>query len=290
MIPSLSSLLAFEAIARRQSFALAASELHLTPSAVSHQIAKLEGLLGVKLFERTLKSTQLTPEGAAYLRRISGALAALSAATHEARQGGRHSLYVHASPSFASLWLMPRISEFAQTNPDIALFVSSSPSHSDFQQGLVDIDIRYGVPNWQHLVIEPLSTETIQPLASPDFIQAHRVRHKRDLLHVPLIQSTVNRVQWHDWFSAQGLEGPPERVELSFDRAMMSLDAAAQGLGIALESAWLASAYLQRGQLVPVFSRQSALSIQAHFAVYPQRNANRPAVVQFLQWLQKACK
>ena len=288
MIPSLASLQAFEAIARRQSFALAASELHLTPSAVSHQMTKLEGLLGVKLFERNVKGIALTPAGAAYLRRVSGALAALSAATQEVRQGGRHGMYVHASPSFASLWLMPRISEFTRDNPDIALFVSASPSHSDFQLGLVDIDIRYGVPNWQHLVIEPLATEAIQPLASPDFLQAHRIRQKRDLLQLPLIQSTVNRVQWSDWFAAQGVEASPERVELSFDRAMMSLDAAVQGLGVALESAWLAESYLRQGVLQPVFSRQASVPIQAHFAVYPQRNANRPAVVQFLKWLHQA--
>jgi len=290
MIPSLSSLVAFETIARRQSFALAASELHLTPSAVSHQIAKLEDLLGVKLFDRKAKGVQLTPAGSTYLRRTSEALAALSAATHEIQHAGKHSLYVHASPSFASLWLMPRISAFTQENPDVALFVSSSPMHSDFQQARVDIDIRYGVPNWQHLVIEPLSTEKIQPLASPEFIQANHLRYKQDLLRVSLIQSTVNRVQWSDWFLAQGLEGRPEHMELSFDRAMMSLDAAAQGLGVALESTWLAESYLQRGKLVPVFSRQPAVSIQAHFAVYPQRNANRLAVVQFLQWLKKTCK
>ena len=77
MIPPLTSLLAFEAIARRQSFALAASELHLTPSAVSHQMAKLERQLGLKLLERSTKGVVLTPAGVDYLRRIAGALAAL---------------------------------------------------------------------------------------------------------------------------------------------------------------------------------------------------------------------
>lgn len=287
MLPSLSSLQAFEAIARRQSFALAASELHLTPSAVSHQMAKLESSLGVKLFERTAKGVQLTPTGSTYLGRVSGVLAALSQATQEVQQQDRHSLYVHASPSFASLWLMPRLSAFTREHPEIALFVSASPSHSDFQLGKVDIDIRYGVPNWQHLVIEPLPKESIMPLASESFLRQHRIRCKRDLLRVPLIESAVNLVQWCDWLGTQGIEEAPQRVELSFDRAMMSMDAAAQGLGVALESAWLAEPYLSDGRLQPVFAQRATVSLEAHFAVYPQRNAKRPAVVQFLSWLHQ---
>jgi DNA-binding transcriptional LysR family regulator len=288
MIPPLTSLLAFEAIARRQSFALAASELHLTPSAVSHQMAKLERQLGLKLLERSTKGVVLTPAGVDYLRRISGALAALSAATQEARHAGQGNyLYVHSSPSFASLWLMPRLSDFARHHPDVSLYVSASPQHSDFQLGQIDIDIRYGVPNWQHVEIEPLATELIQPMTSPGFLKAHAVRHKQDLLQLPLIQSTVNLVQWSDWFNTQGVTTRPERYEYSFDRAMMSLDAASQGLGVALESSFLAESYLKSKRLVPVFGRASARSIQAHFAVYPQRNAHRPAVVRFLKWLHQ---
>lgn len=288
MIPPLSSLLAFEAIVRRQSFQLAASELHLTPSAVSHQIAKLESLLGTKLLERSTKGVATTPAGEAYVRRVSGALAALTAATQDVRHSTGNHLYVHASPSFASLWLMPRISAFAKKHPQISLFVSASPTHSDFQLGMVDIDIRYGVPNWQHVEIEPMAMERIQPLASPEFLKTHRIRRKEDLLTVPLIQSTVNRVQWADWFEARGSELRPARFELSFDRAMMSLDAAAQGIGVALESSLLAESYLKKKLLIPVLGTTSAVSLQAHFAVYPQRNAARPEVVQFLKWLHQA--
>jgi DNA-binding transcriptional LysR family regulator len=288
MIPPLTSLLAFEAIARRQSFALAASELHLTPSAVSHQMAKLERQLGLKLFERSTRGVVLTPAGQDYLRRISGALAALSAATQEARQAGQGNyLYVHSSPSFASLWLMPRLSDFARQHPDISLYVSASPQHSDFQLGQIDIDIRYGVPHWPNVEVEPLATELIQPLTSPGFLKVHAVRHKQDLLQLPLIQSTVNLVQWPDWFDAQGVKTRPERYEYSFDRAMMSLDAASQGLGVALESSFLAESHLRSKRLVPLFARSAGRSLQAHFAVYPQRNANRMAVRQFLAWLHQ---
>lgn len=286
MIPPLSCLQAFEAIARRKSFALAAAELHLTPSAVSHQMAKLEELLTRRLLDRSSKGVALTAAGEAYLQRISGALGALHAATDDLRQGVRDSLYVHVSPSFASLWLMPRIGQFAQDEPGISLFMSASPSHSDFGLGQVDLDIRYGVPNWPHLVVQPLFTEEVMPLATPEFIERHRIRQPEDLLHVPLIQSAVNVVQWPEWFDRHGGGHRPERYALRFDRAMMTLQAAAQGMGVAFESTTIGESFVRSGQLRPVFEPKLALQVQAHFAVYPERHAQRREVDRFLQWLR----
>ena len=183
---------------------------------------------------------------------------------------------------------MPRISAFAKQHPAVSLFVSASPQHSDFQLGMVDVDIRYGVPNWQHVEIEPMAVERIQPLASPEFLKRHKIRRKEELLRVPLIHSTVNRVQWADWFEALGSDARPHRFELSFDRAMMSLDAAAQGIGVAFESHLFAESYLKKKMLMPVLGPQFAVSLQAHFAVYPLRNAARPEVLQFLKWLHQA--
>ena len=130
MIPPLAALQAFETIARRKSFSLAAEELHLTPSAVSHQVAKLESLLHVRLFERSARGVELTPAGQQYLQRVASALGAINAATEDLRHGVQDTLYVHSSPSFASLWLMPRLSDFARHHPDVSLYVSASPQHS----------------------------------------------------------------------------------------------------------------------------------------------------------------
>src|SRR3982750_3972504 len=118
-LPPMPNLLAFEAVARRRSFALAAAELHVTASAVSHQIARLESAFGVKLFERSAHGVRLSPAGEQYLSRVSGGLAAITAATDDMRQGVSNSLYVHCSPSLATLWLMPRLPRFAQAHPDI---------------------------------------------------------------------------------------------------------------------------------------------------------------------------
>lgn len=286
MIPPLAALQAFETIARRKSFSLAAEELHLTPSAMSHQVAKLEGLLNVRLFERSARGVELTPAGQQYLQRVASALGAINAATEDLRHGVQDTLYVHSSPSFASLWLMPRIARFTQLHPHISLMLSASHVHSDFQLGQMDIDIRYGLPNWPHLEVEPVFTEKIMPLASPEFIRQHALHQPQDLLRVPLIQSSVSVVQWADWFARCGGEDRPERMGLRFDRAMMSLDAAVQKLGVALESSSIGQSLIASGKLQPVFEEHMSVEVQAHFMVYPARHASRPEVKCFVEWLR----
>jgi DNA-binding transcriptional LysR family regulator len=281
----MSTLLAFEAVARRRSFALAAGELNLTASAVSHQIARLEGMLAVKLFHRTPQGVRLSAAGEAYLRRVAGALGAIGAATEDLRRGVRKSLYLHASPSLASLWLMPRLAHFARAHPDVSLFLSASHIHSDFALGQADIDIRYGVPQWPDLVVQPLFRENILPLASPAFAEQYRLQEPSELLRVPLIQSTVSVVQWADWLGAQGVKRGPERFALRFDRAQLTLDAAVQGLGAALESSTIAASHIVDGKLVPLFDPAMAVTVQGHFVVYPARHGKRPEVEAFVQWL-----
>jgi DNA-binding transcriptional LysR family regulator len=284
-LPPMPNLLAFEAVARRRSFALAAAELHLTASAISHQIARLEADLGIRLFERSAHGVRLSPAGAQYLSRLSGALAAIAAATDDMRQGVGNSLYVHCSPSLATLWLMPRLHLFALAHPDISLNLSAAHTHSDFALGQVDLDIRYGVPQWANVVVEPLFEERIVPLASPAFIRKHRLKRADQLLDVALIQSNVSVVQWSDWFAAFSDKRAPDRFTLRFDRAHMSLDAAMQGLGVALESTTTGGKHLVEGKLRPVLGMDKCMRVKAHFAVYPSRHAKRRPVEAFLAWL-----
>lgn len=284
-LPPMANLLAFEAVARRRSFALAAAELHLTASAISHQVARLEAQLSIRLFERSAHGVRLSPAGEQYLARVAGALSAIATATDDMRQGVGNSLYVHCSPSLATLWLMPRLPGFAQAHPDISLNLSAAHTHSDFALGQVDLDIRYGVPRWPNLVVEPLFEERIVPLASPRFIREHRLRRIDQLFEVPLIQSNVSVVQWSDWLQEFDGRPAPDRFTLRFDRAQMSIDAATQGLGVALESAINAGLQLSTGKLKPVFGFDKAIRVKAHFVVYPAKHARRPAVEAFLSWV-----
>lgn len=290
-IPPLGALQAFEAIARRRSFSQAASDLGLTASAVSHQIAKLEKMVGTRLIDRTPAGVKLSAAGEQYLQRVSSAVAALASATRDLQSGVRHSLYVHVSPSLASLWLMPRLSDFAKAHPDVSLFLSSSHVHSDFGAGLSDVDIRYGVPSWPNLVVQPLFKEQVMPLISPALQKRLKIKEPADVLQAPLIQSAVSVVQWSDWLASVGVAQSPEPhalgYALRFDRAQLSLDAAIQGLGVALESATMAAPHLQAGRLVPLFAEKKSVRVEAHFVVYPKRHAKRKEVAAFLAWLKK---
>ncbi len=289
--PPVTHLLAFEAVARRRSFALAAAELHLTASAVSHQLARLESQLGVRLLERNAHGVRLSAAGERYLARVGGALTAITTASNDLRQGVGKTLYLHVSPSLASLWLMPRLRDFTESHPDIALNLSAAHTPSDFALGQADIDIRYGVPHWPDLEVEPLFEERIQPLASPAFLNQHRMPTPNALLDVPLIQSAVSVVQWSDWFGAFGRDArPPERYSIRFDRAQLSLDAATQGFGVALESTTIAAGHLADGRLRPVFGPARSIKVRPHHAVYPARHASRPSVSAFLEWLRRQAK
>jgi LysR family glycine cleavage system transcriptional activator len=130
-----------------------------------------------------------------------------------------------------------------------------------------------------------LFEESILPLASPVFIERHRLREPGELLQVPLIQSTVSLIQWNDWLTSRGLSQHPERFALRFDRASLSLDAAVQGLGVALESTTMAKVHLDADRLRPLFDPTWSVPVRAHFLVYPPRHAERPAVAQFVEWL-----
>lgn len=285
--PPITNLLAFEAVARRKSFTLAGAELHLTASAISHQIARLEAQLGVRLFERNAHGVVLSAAGERFLARVGGALAAITTAADDLRQGVSNSLYLHSAPSIASLWLIPRIGDFTARHPEISLYLSAAHTPSDFALGQADIDIRYGVPQWPNLEVEPLFNEHVLPLASPAFIRRHRLKQPADLLALPLIQSAVSVVQWADWFSRFTELRAPERFAVRFDRAQMALDAAAQGLGVALESTTTAGQHLRDRRLKPVFDPAQAVAVQAHFLVYPARHARRHAVAAFLAWVRE---
>ena len=284
-LPPIANLQAFEAVARRRSFALAAAELNLTASAISHQVSRLEAQLDIRLFERSAHGVRLSPAGEHYLMHVGAALNAIATATDDLRHGIRNSLYVHSAPSIASLWLMPRLHHFAQAYPEISLNLSAAHTPSDFALGQADIDIRYGIPQWGDLVVEPLFEEAIVPLASPAFIRAHKLKRAEQLLDLPLIQSNVSIVQWSDWFGRFTKLRAPDRFSLRLDRAQMSLDAATQGLGVALESAVNAGGHLADGRLKAPFGMDQAVRVKAHFAVYPERHAKRPAVDAFLSWL-----
>jgi LysR family glycine cleavage system transcriptional activator len=286
-LPPFKGILAFDAVARLGSVSKASEELNLTVSAVSHQLANLESFVGRRLLERSPRGMTLTIYGERFQRDIAGALSMLAAAAQGARSGETAEvLRIHSVPSFASLWLMPRLPTFREQHPNIRIHLKASHGDADFSRGEADIDIRYGAIQGRDLHVESVFAEEILPMISPRLKSGLNIRSPEDLIKQDLIQSELTLVQWSHWFSAHGVPVSPSGYVLSFDRTSMVLDAAIQGLGIALDSNRTAEGALRRGDLVPVFDDGKGMPVHAHHMVYPRAHAQWERVERFAQWLR----
>jgi len=287
ILPPLKAIQAFEQTARFGNVARAAEVLDLTPSAVSHQLAKLEAMIGRQLFLRTARGVTLTPVGEQYLAEVSGILHSLAVATERATSDvSLDCLRLHSSPSFGLLWLMPRLEQFRQSHPDIQLNLSCSYESLHFSRDKIDVDIRHGMPNWPSYEVRTVRNEQIAVMASPKLLEKRPIRVVADLLDCNLILSEATLIKWPQLFAQHGLSRPEQPYTLSFDRSYMTLEAASHGLGFALESTLLAQDYLARGTLVEVAPALSA-PITAHHLVFPRAHSNFPRVRRFLEWMQK---
>lgn len=286
-LPPLKAIQSFEQVARFGSVARAAEQLNLTPSAVSHQIANLEALIGRPLFLREARGVSLTPAGEQYLREVSGILQSLATATERAGSDvGFDCLRLHSAPSFGLLWLLPRLEHFRSCHPGIQINLSCSYESLHFGRHQIDVDIRHGYPNWPSLEVRTIRHERATVLASPQLLAQSSVRQPDDLLQQNLILSEAALVQWPQWFAQQGVALPQTPFALGFDRSYMSLEAARHGFGFALESSLLAEDYVKRGDLVPVFPEALATPVSAHHLVFPRGNADLSRVRHFLEWVQ----
>ena len=289
-LPPLKSIQAFEAAARLGSFMRAAEEMHITPSAVSHRIRDLEREMGLQLFHRIHRSIVLTDAGKRYAEEIAEAFGRMEAATQAASRSGKSDLLtLHVVPSFAAMWLMPRMARFSQMQSDIDVRLSASTDRVDLADGAVDFDIRYGhVLAEAGVVIEKLPRETIVALCAPRMAAGRTGIHKpRDLTHHMLIHSEVNLYRWHDWQRDHpGVELNLQRGP-RFDRTFMAINGAIDGLGVCLESLMLAQRELDAGRLVLPFGTQGP-QIHCHSLVYLASRARLPKMKLFREWLFEA--
>jgi LysR family transcriptional regulator, glycine cleavage system transcriptional activator len=286
--PPFKGLLAFDAVARLGSVSKAAEELNLTVSAVSHQVANLESFVERQLFNRSPRGLALTIRGERFQRDITGALTLLAAAAKNVRCGEvAEVLRIHSVPTFASLWLMPRLPAFRALHPQLRVQLDASYGETDFARGETDVDICYGTVRGRDLHVETLFAEEIMPMISPGLRAKLDIRTPQDLLNQDLILSELTLVQWPHWFAAHGVPVGPSSYSLAFDRTSMAFDAAIQGLGIVLDSNRTAEAALDRGDLVPVFEDRKGMRVHAHHLVYPRAHAQWDRVVKFTHWLRE---
>lgn len=290
-LPSIKSLRVFEQVAHFGNVARAAEELSITPSAASHQLAKLERELGCILFNRSAKGVVLTLAGEHYLKEISPILLGLAQATARiSYEKARSNLRIHCAPSFGLLWLLPRIHKFRDSYPEFQLTLSCSYENLSFSRDNIDIAVRHGFPDWKSFDIKTIRHERMSVLASPGYLARHPVNQASDLIHHALILSESPLIQWPQWFAAQQLPQPDNEWLFRFDRSYMSLEAAMLGHGLIFESELLAEDYIRSGKLVRVLPEHYSPPVSAHHLVYPRGFAQFPRVSHFLNWIQSELK
>ncbi|MCJ2103782.1 LysR substrate-binding domain-containing protein [Methylobacterium sp. E-046] len=279
----LSAIRIFEAAARRRSFKAAAGELNLSPSAVSHAIRKMEAMLGVSLFERAGPGIAPTPAGEALCDHVGRAFAELNRGFDLVANRGPQLLRLHCAPSFAAQWLAPRLARFLSAHPGFEVRLAAGMDYARFITDEFDADIVYGPPRGEGLVRMPLGLETVTPLCDP--ARAATIREPADLRAHTLIQSDNKQVRWTHWFEHNRLPPPPSAA-IRFDRSFLALAAAADGLGVALETTRLAEREVAAGRLVaPLAGRAQDIAYVGHHFVCPADARRRAPLRVFARWL-----
>jgi len=307
-LPPLNALLMFESAARHLSFKAAALELHVTQAAVSHRIRSLEEYLGVALFERAGRGVRLTDAGRACLPKLREGFEQLAAALETIRRKKDDTdLVITSPPVFAARWLLPRIPDFATSEPNIELHVFVSGKMVDggthestgfigdldlnLQGDPSGVEIRLGAGTYAGrrvdrlfgvactLVASPALLAGDPPLAKPLDLARHV------LLHDDAMDRAVGGDAWAKWLESAGIR---EQVDANrgprFSSNILSLEAATQQLGAALALRPLINADLSSGRLVAPFPVEVKLDV-AYYLAYSEAIAERPSVIAFRQWL-----
>uniref|UniRef100_UPI0037D9F491 transcriptional regulator GcvA n=1 Tax=Tardiphaga sp. TaxID=1926292 RepID=UPI0037D9F491 len=254
-LPPLSALRAFEAAARHGSFKRAASELAVTPTAISHQIRSLEEHVGLPVFERQVRKVVLTEAGAQLYPVLRDGFDAFESVLDRLMlKTKRPQVTISATTAFTAKWLVPRVSGFQTQHPDIDLQLHASDSAVDLTENGIDLAIRYGRGPYPGLAAEVMFADNFAPVVNPRL----GVVTQQDLSKTPLIHFQWRRVDplnptWESWFAASGLPWSPSHPQLRFSDESHAIQAAVAGQGIALLSLALLRDELAAGQLVQPF-------------------------------------
>jgi len=292
-LPSLNGLRAFEAAARHLSFTQAASELNVTQTAISHQIRRLEEELGIRLFIRKNRALALTPKARDYLPGVRAAFNDLRLATERLmRKDADNVLTVSTLASLAVKWLLPRLSTFQEAHPKIDVRITTSTNLVDFGNGDVDAAIRYGRGHWQGLRAEWLMADELFPVCSPALLSGKRpLRMPEDLRdHVLLHTGASNSDDWRLWLTAAGLPTDiSKQPGITFDLSLMTVQAAVDGIGVAMGRTSYVQDDIAKGRLVVPFN--ITLPADAGFyLVSPEAAVEPPKLKAFREWILASAK
>jgi LysR family glycine cleavage system transcriptional activator len=284
-LPPFAAIRAFEAAARHRSFTEAAAELHVTQSAISHQVRSLEEFLATPLFLREPHGIELTRAGREYLRDLTDLLDRLDASTQRLRTPhGSEPLRIRATPAFAARWLVPRMDRFFEQHPGVEWQLSTAISPSDFAKGDVDVIIHWGTDPVPGARIDPLLESARAPVASPALLRTlPRLRAPADLLQVTLLHDEIQD-GWGDWFAARGITTARVSQGPRFAHCELTLTAAETGQGVALAYTALIERELEARRLARLFERETP-PLVIYSLAYLESRSSCPRISAFRSWI-----
>ena len=303
-LPPLNALRAFEAAARHLSFAMAAKELHVTPAAISHQVRGLEDYLGLRLFRRLKRGLELARAGRVLLPKLSEGFERMADAVEDMRSIEEEgTLAVSAATSFATRWLAPRLHRFVGAHPELDVCINAStrlidPRKDELVSGDAvagspvedaDIVVRFGTGDYPGFRVDRLLSVSVTPMCSPRLLKdRHPLKTPADLKRHVLIHDNVRyddgRELWDAWFEAAGLPEVDTSHGLRFSHAMLALEAAADGMGVAMGMRVLAGSDLASGRLLAPLKLSLPLKF-GYYVVSGSDTAERADVAAFRDWL-----
>jgi LysR family glycine cleavage system transcriptional activator len=289
-LPPLTALRAFEAAARHGSFTLAARELAVTQTAVSHQVRQLEEHLATALFRRMPRRIELTADGRAWAEALEDVFMRLYAANKRLRARpvrARPVVSVSVLPSFASRWLVPRLGRFFEKHPDIDVRISPSAELVDFAGEDIDVGIRYGTGKYPGLRVEKLCEDAWLVVCAPGLPLRKKLTRVSDLSRVPIIEDD-QREALEAWLAAHGAAPHPRTRAMMYTDSSMVVEAAVRGQGVAIVRLAIASDELAAGRIVPVFPRVKPLSTGSAYYMAQRRTPSpRPEVALFCAFMRE---
>jgi LysR family glycine cleavage system transcriptional activator len=285
-LPPLNALRAFEAAARLESFSAAADELFVTHGAVSKQIKQLEDWLGLPLFERRGGRVQLNEAGQRYFVQVQDGLDILANATAQLRQpDARRQLVINATPTMAMHWLLPRLNDFRQHAPDLALRVLTSDRDIGRLDAAFDVAIRRWPGEWPGYVAQPFLEERELPLCSPALLADAPITTPADLARHTLLHADTRPNAWPRWLTLAGVPELKPRAGQQFDHFYLALQAAMDGLGVILGPLPMMQHALERGVLAAPLAGP-AVAVRGYCWIVPRARIQDPEVHAFCRWLE----
>lgn len=286
-LPSLNVLRAFEAAARRESFAAAADELHVTASAISQQVKTLERHLGTPLFERHAHGIVLGELGRDYVDAVRPHLRAIDRATADVRtRTARRTLQISMMPPLASRVVVPQLADFQQRAPEIEVHIESSLAQADLRRDTTDLAIRFGSPPWPGCVHFHLTDLHVQPVCPTTLAEGLREPGRAEHLGgLPLIHMTERGDMWKWYFAQVGLTPPEPRQEFWFNDYPTAVEAA-ETIGAALALMPIERPLLSDGRVAAVGPSAGPLE-QSLFAVMREEDVEDPGINAFVAWLRE---